>query len=94
MKRRSWLLATTSTALLGGFGAQPSHAQPGQVVQRIGYLTAGGATSNPAGLQALREGLRERGHVEGRDVVLDVRYAEGRTQDLPRLPPNSRHSSR
>ncbi len=84
-QRRSWLLATVGTALLGGFGAQPSHAQPGPVVQRIGYLTAGGATTNPAGLQALREGLRERGHVEGRDVVLDVRYAEGRAQDLPRL---------
>ena len=78
MKRRSWLLATAGTTPLGWFGAQPSHAQPGQVVQRIGYLTAGGATSNPAGLQAFREGLRERGHVEGRDVVLDVRYAEGR----------------
>ena len=84
-KRRSWLLATAGSTLLGGFGAQPSRAQPGQVVQRIGYLTAGGATSNPAGLQALREGLRERGHVEGRDIVLDVRYAEGRVQDLPRL---------
>ena len=84
-KRRSWLLATAGSTLLGRFAAQPSRAQPGQVVQRIGYLTAGGATSNPAGLQALREGLRERGHVEGRDIVLDVRYAEGRVQDLPRL---------
>ena len=85
MKRRSWLLATSSMTLFGGFAAQPSSAQPGQAGQHIGYLSAGGATSNPAGLQALREGLRERGHVEGRDVVLDVRFAEGRTQDLPRL---------
>ncbi len=84
-RRRSWLLATAGPTLLGGFEARPCLAQPGQAVQRIGYLTAGGATSNPTGLQALREGLRERGHVEGRDVVLDVRYAEGRTQDLPRL---------
>jgi putative tryptophan/tyrosine transport system substrate-binding protein len=85
MQRRSWLLATAGTTLLGVVVAPPSRAQPGQTVQRIGYLTAGGATTNPTGLQALREGLRERGHVEGRDVVLDVRYAEGRTQDLPRL---------
>ena len=84
-KRRSLLLATTSTALLGGFGAQPSRAQPGQVAQRIGYLTVGGVAGASAGVQGFREGLRERGHVEGRDVVLDVRFAEGRTQDLPRL---------
>ena len=85
MQRRFWLLATASTTLLGGVVAPPSRAQPGQTVQRIGYLTVGGATSSPAGLQAIREGLRERGHVEGRDVVLDVRFAEGRAQDLPRL---------
>ena len=85
MQRRSWLLATTSTTLLGGFAARPSRAQPGHVLQRIGYLSAGSATLNPTALQSFREGLRERGHVEGRDVVLDVRYAEGRAQDLPRL---------
>ncbi len=84
-QRRSLLLATAGTTLLGGFGVQPSRAQPGPVAQRIGYLTAGGATTNPTGLQAFREGLRERGHVVGRDVVLDVRFAEGRAQDLPRL---------
>ncbi len=85
MKRRSWLLATTSTTLLGGLVARPSRAQPERALQRIGYLSAGSATLNPAGLQSFREGLRERGHVEGRDVMLDVRFAEGRAQDLPRL---------
>ena len=85
MQRRSWLLAATSTALFGGLAARPSRAQSGRVLQRIGYLSAGSAALNPAGLQSFREGLRERGHVEGRDVVLDVRFAEGRAQDLPRL---------
>ncbi len=85
MQRRSWLLATTGTALFCGLAARPSRAQPGHVLQRIGYLSVGSARLNPAGLLSLREGLRERGHVEGRDVVLDVRYAEGRAQDLPRL---------
>ena len=85
MKRRSWLLAITGTTLVGRLAAQSTRAQPGNELQRIGYLTIGGATLNPAGLQAFREGLRERGHVEGRDVMLDVRFAEGRAQDLPRL---------
>ena len=85
MKRRSWLLAITSTTLAGRLAAQSTRAQPGNELQRIGYLSAGSATLNPAGLQSFREGLRERGHVEGRDVMLDVRFAEGRAQDLPRL---------
>ncbi len=84
-QRGSWLLATAGTTLLAGFGAQPSVAQTGQVVQHIGYLTVGSMTSTFEAVQTFREGLRERGHVEGRDVVLDVRYAEGRAQDLPRL---------
>ena len=84
MKRRSWLLAITSTTLVGRLAAQSTRAQPGNELQRIGYLTVGGVAGTSA-LQEFREGLRERGHVEGRDVVLDVRYAEGRAQDLPRL---------
>ena len=85
MKRRSWLLSTTSTALLGGFAARPSRAQPVNALQRIGYLTSASVALHPTYALAFREGLRERGHVEGRDVVLDVRYAEGQAQDLPRL---------
>jgi putative ABC transport system substrate-binding protein len=84
-RRRAWLLAAAGTTLWGGFAARPSRAQPAQAAQRIAYLSAGDATSNPAALQAIRDGLRERGHVEGRDVVLDVRFAQGRVQDLPRL---------
>ena len=84
-QRRSWLMATAGTTLLAGFGAQPSVAQTGQVVQHIGYLTVGSIASTFEAVQTFREGLRERGLVEGRDVVLDVRYAEGRAQDLPRL---------
>ena len=85
MKRRSWLLATAGTALLGGFTGQPLRAQPGLAHQRIGFLSSSSAAAIAKYLQAFREGLRERGHVEGRDVMLDVRYAEGRAQDLPRL---------
>jgi putative tryptophan/tyrosine transport system substrate-binding protein len=85
IRRRAWLLATAGTTLWGGFAGQPLRAQPAQAAQRIAYLTAADATSNPADLQAFRDGLRERGHVEGRDVVLDMRFAQGRVQDLPRL---------
>ena len=84
-RRRAWLLAAAGTTLWGGFAARPSRAQPAQAAQRIAYLSAGDATLNPIGLQAIREGLRERGHVEGRDFEIAIRHAGGRAQDLPRL---------
>ena len=84
MQRRSWLLATAGTVLSGGLAAPPSRAQPSRSLQHIGYLSASNAALSTS-VQAFREGLRERGHVEGQDVVLDVRFAEGRAQDLPRL---------
>jgi len=36
-------------------------------------------------LQAILDGLRERGHVEGQDIVIDIRYAGGHALELPRL---------
>ena len=55
---------------------------------RIGYLGSGPAptpgTPN-ASLQALRQGLGELGYVDGRDVVIETRWAEGRTDQLPAL---------
>ena len=52
--------------------------QPGKV-WRIGFLTPGFKElpgSNP-GLAPLSQGLRELGYVEGRNLTLEVRYAEG-----------------
>ena len=57
-----------------------ARAQPMGKVWRIGYLSPGPATdhSNPAsGVSALRQSLRELGYVEGQNLVIDSRYAEG-----------------
>jgi putative ABC transport system substrate-binding protein len=63
----------------------PPDAQPQPKVHRIGLLMA----SNPAGtahfLNAFREGLRELGYVEGQNILLERRYAEGRPERLPDL---------
>ena len=59
--------------------------QPGKV-HRIGYLAVGSAASEAAfGLEALRQGLRELGYVEGRHFTLEVRWAEGRQERLADL---------
>ena len=81
----------------GGLLASPlatAVAQPQEKVSRIGYLSPG-SSSNPARLrrlEAFRQGLRELGYVEGRNIAIEARWAEGKydryaalTADLVRL---------
>jgi len=48
-------------------------------VPRIGYL-GGSATANPGRLEAFRQGLRELGYVEGKSILLELRFPEGDSQ--------------
>jgi putative ABC transport system substrate-binding protein len=80
---------TFLSALTGGLLATPltAEAQPAGKVYRIGYLTSGFKEvpgSNP-GLAPFSQSLRELGYVEGRNVTLEIRYAEGRTERFPAL---------
>ena len=52
-------------------------AQQATKIPRIGYLS-GGAASNPARIDAFRQGLRELGYVEGKNIVIERPYAEGK----------------
>lgn len=62
-----------------------ANAQPTGKVYRIGYLTGGSTTSAARNVDAFREGLRELGWVEGQNIVIEYRYAEGRFDRLPDL---------
>jgi putative ABC transport system substrate-binding protein len=62
-----------------------AYAQPTGKVYRMGYLYSGSATSSPRAPEALRAELRELGWVEGRNIVIDYRFAEGRFDRLPDL---------
>ena len=62
-----------------------AEAQPPGKVYRMGYLYSGSATSSPRAPEAFREGLRELGWMEGRNIVIDYRFAEGRFDRLPDL---------
>jgi len=63
----------------------PSAAQQAKKVLRIGYLSAGSSSSEALRLEAFREGLRQRGYVEGQNIIIEVRYAEGKPERLPDL---------
>src|SRR5437764_1248540 len=65
-------------ALLGGAIGWPlfAHAQPASKVWRIGYLGFGTAAAFADRVEALRAGLRDLGYIEGKNIVIEVRWAE------------------
>jgi putative tryptophan/tyrosine transport system substrate-binding protein len=76
-------------ALALGLLAAPltAEAQPGGKVWRVGYLMSGfreGPGSNP-NLVPFSQSLHELGYVQGRNLTLEIRYAEGRTERFPAL---------
>jgi putative ABC transport system substrate-binding protein len=58
--------------------------QPGKT-WKIGVLVSSSQSLNAARDEALRQGLRERGYEEGKNIVIDYKYAEGKTDRLPQL---------
>ncbi len=52
---------------------------------RIGVLDVVGVASNEANLSAFRQGLRELGYVEGQNLVIEYRSADGRAERFPDL---------
>ena len=76
--RRHRALAVIAASLIL-FGSQAGGQQP---VYRIGVLETMEVPENKA---ALLEGLRERGYVVGRNLQIDYRYSQGRTEQIPAL---------
>jgi putative tryptophan/tyrosine transport system substrate-binding protein len=62
-----------------------AEAQQATKLPRIGYLNANFPTTNPVRIEAIRQGLRELGYVEGQNIVIEWRYAEGKSIRLPAL---------
>jgi putative ABC transport system substrate-binding protein len=62
-----------------------AQAQQPKKVPRIGYLSASSASEALVRTNAFRRGLRELGYVEGKNLTLEFRYAEGKFERLPAL---------
>ena len=68
----------------------PVHAQQAKSVPRIGYLSrdlhpADSRAPSPRNLEAFRQGLRELGYIEGKNIIIEYRYSDGRNERLPAL---------
>src|SRR5258706_4785597 len=63
----------------------PAEAQQPTKVPRIGYLAVNSLSDNAARIDAFRQGLRELGYVEGKNIVIEWRAAEGKPNRLPAL---------
>src|SRR5687767_7137351 len=52
---------------------------------RIGYLSSSDPANDSTGSEAIRRALREVGYIEGQNIAIDYRYAEGNLDRLPEL---------
>src|SRR5207249_7372513 len=81
---------TFMAIISGGLLASPlavAAAQAEAKVPRVGYLTPGSVSDagRQRRLEALRQGLRELGYVEGRNITIESRWAEGKYDRYPAL---------
>ena len=63
----------------------PARAQQPKKVPRLGYLSSGDPVSESARADGIRLALRERGYIEGQNIVTEYRYAEGKIDRYPEI---------
>ena len=77
-----WLCLTIAMVVAGA----TAEAQQAGKVPRIGYPTPGALSANAARIEAFRQGLRELGYVEGRNIVIEWRSGgDGKDDRIPAL---------
>ena len=83
MSRKKFTIALLAAMLVAlSFSAQ---AQQPTKIPRIGFLSATSLSIISARIEALRQGLREVGYVEGKNIVIEWRSAEGKLDRVPAL---------
>ena len=75
-----WLLATLLLATVS-----TAQAQQPKKVPRIGYLSSLDPATESARAEAIRLALRELGYIEGQNIAIEYRYAEGKRDRAPEL---------
>jgi putative tryptophan/tyrosine transport system substrate-binding protein len=81
---RKKFVGFTFSALLLAVGFPVDAQQPAKV-HRIGMLITGTASTHESFIDAFRRGLRDLGYVEGKNILIEYRYAEGKRERYPSL---------
>src|SRR5918996_2194787 len=84
MEIKKQIFALALSALLFAL-FYPAEAQQPTKIPRIAYLSAGSASSQASRVEAFKQGLRELGYVEEKNIVIEYRFAEGKLDRLPAL---------
>src|SRR5262245_40774322 len=84
---RPWIAALCGAlVVLPVLAASPSaEAQDPRKIYRLGVLDTTSAVMNASNLQAFKQGLHELGYIEGRNLVIEYRSADGRAERFPEL---------
>lgn len=84
MKRREFIAALGGAAASSLLRQRPAYAQQG-AMPVVGFLDPGAEGSDDYRTNSFRQGLKESGFVEGQNVTIEYRWAEGRYDRLPAL---------
>ncbi|HEX9145151.1 MAG TPA: ABC transporter substrate-binding protein, partial [Candidatus Binatia bacterium] len=80
-KKTVWMLILLNLA-----SVHPAEAQQAQTkIRHIGFLSGASLVSTQARVEAFRQGLRALGYVEGKNIVVEWRFAQGNFNRLPSL---------
>ena len=60
-------------------------AQQPTKIRRVGYIGAVSSAANLARVEAFRQGLRDAGYIEGQNIIVEYRFAQGKFDRLPAL---------
>ena len=82
MRRREFITLLGGTAVCWPL---PARAQPTNRIARIGFLGSATAAGSAQSVTALREGLNALGYVEGKDIIMEFRWADGKYERLLEL---------
>jgi putative ABC transport system substrate-binding protein len=79
------LVGLSVIAIVLAVAGAVAEAQQPTKIPRIGYLTGGSRSASSVRIEAFRQGLRELGYVEGKNIVIEWRSAEEKLDRLPAL---------
>ena len=84
-RRGSKWLGIVAFAFTFVFVGVPAQALQSSKIPRIGFLSNSSAATLAARAEAFQEGLRQLGYVEGKNIIIEWRYADGKQDHLPAL---------